>query len=352
MVNFLDLSTAGITDVPRVIALVRSCTIETNPPFLQIWNHPAFLKLLKLFVVNETFNSLTLHAFTAFWPDIKDSTRTAFHALVRTPHLRTLSLHRFGRVLSDLFDGSTLKNLHLYCAPDPQARPLSELASPPLLETLVADNMFPILKDPLRSGFFPFPHLKKLVLDINQESHTDVAYGLARGSRYLHELELIFTNYRVWVLPEDRPFDLGQLPSLRHIKLVMHVRGAIGTKPLKKLWRFLASPLAANTPVLLETIEFEVTHEILSNLDGTHWKALDNAISQRHLSHVRKVHVKAHFHILGLTHFRADFSTSALEEKRRQLFNTFFPRARSNKAIDFTIQVEGEIVARMFWSLY
>ena len=139
---------------------------------------------------------------------------------------------------------------------------MSELASPPPLETIMTDNTFPVLgRDSLENGVTRFPKLKKIVFTIKEQPDTKVAYTLARGSRSLHTLELVFYTCgdHVWVMPADRPFDLGQLPGLRHIKLVPHTRGMMYTEPLQRFWRFLASPLAPNTPLLLETIEFEIS---------------------------------------------------------------------------------------------
>ena len=154
-----------------------------------IWDHPAISKLLNDFHANNYLYSLTLNAVNVIWPDIKQSTRDALLALVRTSHLRTLSLHNFGYVPSNFLDGSTLKNLHFYFVSSSGSTAMSELASPPPLETIVTDNTFPVLgRDSLENGVIRFPKLKKIVFTIKEQPDTKVAYTLARGSRSLHRI--------------------------------------------------------------------------------------------------------------------------------------------------------------------
>ena len=101
LLRFIDLSTEDIAGAPRIITLVRSCTVTSDRLFTKmIWDHPAISKLLNDFHANNYLHSLTLNAVNVIWPDIKQSTRDALLALVRTSHLRTLSLHNFGYVPS------------------------------------------------------------------------------------------------------------------------------------------------------------------------------------------------------------------------------------------------------------
>ncbi|KJA17576.1 hypothetical protein HYPSUDRAFT_70576 [Hypholoma sublateritium FD-334 SS-4] len=355
--RFMEIATKTAPNVPPVIKLVRSCSIQNYPVYPGLWEHPAFIKLLKLLINSEPLESLSLLDVNGSWPELDTETRDLLCAMFQTTHLKSLELRGFTNIPSKILDGCAMQHLTLYCLPglSISTEPLSALVSPPPLLSIETNNEVPVLSTPLKAGYVPFPHLNQVASTISQQSHLSIACNLARGaSQSLHTLDLSFL-YCVYLPLSVSPFDLGQLPNLRHLRLGFSTDPGVvigGTEYLKSLCHFISRPLGLEDALPLETIEFLITlpHEVYKSapsFNKDHWRALDRAITRPHLAHVREVHLRLHFLIVGML-FGTGFTESAFVKETTDLAKPLFSRVDNSKSIDFTIDVSTEFVGRGF----
>lgn len=373
--RFTDIATKTSPDVPPIIQLVRSCSIQSLPAYSGLWEHSAFTELLKLLIDSESLESLFLYAVNAAWPALITETRNLLCAIFQKPHMKSLELQGFTDIPSKILDGCTIQHLTLYCLPGRSVcKPLSELVSPPPLLSIETNNELPMLSTPLKAGYVPFSRLNKVASTISQQSHLSIACNLARGAsqslrtldltflcKYCHTVQPIasthqFTGIDCVYLPlSDSPFDLGQLPNLRHLRLGFSTDPGIvngGTEYLKSLCHFISRPLGLEDALPLETIEFLVTlphevHRSAPSFNKDHWRAVDRAIVRPHLAHVRKVHLRLHFLIVGML-YGTGFTESAFVKDTTDLAKPLFSRIDNSKSVDFTIGVSTEFVGRGF----